>query len=1245
MSNTCKILFILKDGNDICRMTEAFHVLEQEAPGRVASCFYDSEKLDHSPELLAECMENMEKADGIILHIHGGSAYFREFPKICTCLKNKPYFYWSGMEDENREMQKNSALMLEDYQIIQKYFESGGIENSVNLLKYLSSRLKGFPEDYAQPVFPSTEGILELKKEKNAEELSDNHPVIGILVHYSDVKTNNLRHICALADSIRLLGAEPLVVYSNIVADETAGSLGLRHTLYTYFQKDGKTCIDALVVTCGFSMSILSSPGDGSKRVTDSVFESLDVPVIQALTTYYSYEKWKQSWQGVDPSVLNSNVYQTEFDGQLLSVPFACTERIYTEFGEQQVSMPIPDRVEKLARLTVNWAILHRLPAKEIRVAIILHNMPPTNDRIGCVYGLDAAASLYDMLVAMKENGIQTDFSFQSGEDIIKGIQSGLTNDNGYLSEQEMLRRCADTIDEERYGNWFEEFPQKNQEELERDWGDAPGTFFTAVDGGQRKILVPGLLSGNLFIGLQPPRAREEQAEKAYHSADVICPHQYLAFYRWVEKVFQANVIVHLGTHGTLEWLPGKSIGLSQECYPDLAIDTLPHLYPYIINVPGEGMQAKRRTCAAVIDHLIPSMKESGLYQELEGLDERIDARRHALLGDSGKLPVLEKEIWELACELHLQEILKIDEEQYRNHVAETLEIMQEWLDNVRHTMIKDGFHIFGRVPEGERLLNLIRLMVRIPNGQIPSLSEAIKIWKDNSGTEKEQDSSVMDRQMDMLEINILKSMEESGWQADQCLEVAEKTIGSTAADKMPLLSCMKYICREVVPAIKNTGQEMESFLKGLQGGFIPPGPSGCPSRGQAGILPTGRNFYSIDPTILPSHSAWETGRILSEQLLDNYKKEKGQMPENIAIVIYAGDTMKTYGDDIAEVLWLYGVRPVWLSGTERVIGLEMIPLRELGRPRIDVTLRISGLFRDTFPNLIERIEDAVNLVAALEEPEEKNYVRKHIKEELRRLEKEGMGRKQAWEQASARIFGCPPGNYGAGVDTCIESRKWKNKEELGEAYSNWSSYVYGRSHHGDKWQDAFERRMASCEVAVKNIPSVESDILDDDDYYIYYGGMIRTIKNESNHFPKAYSVDVSNPACIRTRTIQEDIGRIMQARILNPAWMEGLKIHGYRGASEIAQMVDIVFGWDATGEIIEDWMYEGITDLYIRNQENRSWMEKENPWALQSVSGRLLEAINRDMWNAKAESLELLRQIYLEMEGVIEDEGDRFGV
>ena len=439
------------------------------------------------------------------------------------------------------------------------------------------------------------------------------------------------------------------------------------------------------------------------------------------------------------------------------------------------------------------------------------------------------------------------------------------------------------------------------------------------------------------------------------------------------------------------------------------------------------------------------------------------------------------------------------------------------------------------------------------------------------------------------------------------------------------------------------TTGEITNFIRAVKGEFVPQGPSGAPSRGNAHILPTGRNFYMIDPAAIPTRAAWITGIRLADDLLKKHKDDQGSeplrssWPESIAIVVYSGDTIETTGDDIAEIMYLYGVRPVWLGNTDRIIGLEVIPLEELKRPRIDVTLRIIGLFRDTFPNLIERIEDAVNLVATLEEPYEQNFVKKHINDDIRKFMDDGLNREQAFEMARLRVFGCPAGTYGAGVDIMVNSKKWETPEDLGKAYINWSSHAYNSKNHGTKLQKVFERRLSQVDVTVKNICSVESDMFDDDDYYNYHGGLISTIKSQRGKAPISYSTNAGDPEKVQTRTIREDASRIMRARIANPKWANGLMGHGYRGAQELSLMVDIVFGWDATSEVVDNWMYDMIAEKYLLSDEIREWIEEVNPWALHAMCERMLEASQRGMWDASEDILSRLKNIFLSTEGELE--------
>ena len=375
----------------------------------------------------------------------------------------------------------------------------------------------------------------------------------------------------------------------------------------------------------------------------------------------------------------------------------------------------------------------------------------------------------------------------------------------------------------------------------------------------------------------------------------------------------------------------------------------------------------------------------------------------------------------------------------------------------------------------------------------------------------------------------------------------------------------------------------------------------------------------------------------LGEQLLERYLREEGRFPENIAILVYATEAMRTTGDDIAEILWLLGLRPVWLGASDRVIGVEVIPIEELGRPRIDVTLRITGLFRDTFPNLIEIVEDAINRVAALDESPEHNYIKKHINEDVQMLMEAGVQREEAFERASLRIFGDPPGTHGAGVKELVYAQKWEQREDLGRVFTTWGCHVYGKNFHGKKCYDDFARRLRATDLSVKNESNIENDMLGSDDFYNYFGGLVSAVATHSEVMKPSYIPNTANKEHLELFSLHEEASKIMRARINNPKWIEGLKQHGYKGAQEISAMVDIVFGWDATTGVIDDWMYSAIAKRYAFDKQNADWIKEVNLYAMQNITERLLEAIKRNMWNASQEEIDGLMAIYLTTEGDIE--------
>ncbi|HEY3810553.1 MAG TPA: cobaltochelatase subunit CobN, partial [Acidimicrobiales bacterium] len=661
-----------------------------------------------------------------------------------------------------------------------------------------------------------------------------------------------------------------------------------------------------------------------------------------------------------------------------------------------------------------------------------------------------------------------------------------------------------------------------------------------------------------------------------YHSPDLPPTHHYLGFYRWLDEGWGADAIVHAGKHGTLEWLPGKGVGLSAACFPDVALGDLPVVYPFVVNDPGEGTQAKRRAHATIVDHLLPPMTRADTYDEVAQLEQLLDEHAQVASLDPSKLPAIREKVWDLLVSAELHRDLGVVAAPEGEAFDELVNHVDGYLCELKDAQIRGGLHVLGQPPAGEARLDLLAALTRLPQGSVPSLRDAVaaRLGPDASRTG-----------VDAVDAECRR------------LLAGEIRPGSLAEAEV-----LAWVSGTLGPALDRTSDEIGAVLAALDARWVAPGPSGAPTRGMAHVLPTGRNFYSVDPQALPSRLAWDVGRGLADQLLARHLADEGRYPASVGLVVWGTAAMRTGGDDVAEALALLGVRPVWQAESGRVTGIELIPDDELGRPRIDVVLRISGFFRDAFPHLIALLDDAVALAG--------------------------------FADGDPRIFGAKPGAYGSGILPLLESRDWRRDEDLAAVYVAWGGYSYGRAGMGVPAADAMRRRFALIDVAVKNQDNREHDIFDSDDYLQDHGGMIATVRALSGRAPAALFGDSADPARPRVRSLEEEVARVVRTRVLNPKWISAMTRHGYKGAFELAATVDYLYGYDATAHVVEDWMYERVTDAYVADPEIRKFLEASNPWALRAMAERLLEAAERGLWAPSAGAVQTLRAAVLEAEG-----------
>lgn len=1247
-----RYLFVLMNEYRLWGARKALEQLEDRYPGEFAGRVYSAEAVNRDPALESELLDWARSTDMVILSSHGSIQNLYCFAPLWKILAgNCPVYFYSSMADEMAELLPQLMLTPDTYRQLDGYYQAGEPEDMQHMVLCAANLLWGCEYPLLPPTPPLKRGVYlrdltllpqEEEAAYKARMSAETRPVIGVLVHEHYTKTGNAAHIDALLAAIEARGCVPYAISDTFASDPKTQTGILYRMEQAYRREDGSAIPSALVLSYGFSLTSMSGETQVAGQPPKSVFEAWDLPVIQAMTTYFSPEEYYQDIRGLDLVSIPFSVYQPEFDGQLISVPYAAT---VIDSEGRKVCQPLPDRVQRVAELAHRWAELGRKSMSEKRIAIIFHNMPPRNDTIGSAFGLDTPVSVHRVVQALAAAGLKLDHPFESGADIIAQIQAAVTNDGRWLSAEAALQRAAATVDAELYQQWFQRLNADTRQQMVDSWGPAPGTVM--VHGGQ--IVIPGIINGSLFIGLQPMRSSPEKAEELYHSTDSTPPHSYLAFYRWVDEVFHADAVIHVGTHGTLEWLPGKEVGLSSGCYPDICIGGIPNLYIYNIEVLGEGIQAKRRSYACILDHLIPSMDESDTYGALTDLDEAIDEYYHAVQARPAQAADAAAHALDLAEEQDILTDLKTTRAELEADLEDGIGRLHRWVSRIKTSAVRDGLHIYGQPPEGKLRDQLARLLVRIPNGSVPALNDSIltaqgwdpealrqepeRLYPDGRTALRIQEGAI-----DVAR-RIVGQLAEGNYDPAHipAILAAEAFPGPAAA----LEKVLAYLCGEVIPRLDHTADEMTYLLAGAAGRFVPPLPGGSPSRGNVHILPTGRNFYAIDPSAIPSRPAWTIGQELARQAIAAYQAQEdkdGPWPESMAMVVYSGSAMKTHGEDIAEAFALMGVRPLYLGDSSKVVGVEPIPLEELGRPRIDVVLRISGLFRDTFPNVVELVERAVLAVASLDEDCEQNYIKKHSQQEMARLMAEGLSENDAADQANLRVFGCPAGTYGAGVNKAIHSRNWESWEDLSKLYTLWSCHGYSSRFHGQAMPETFNARLATVGVTIKNESTVEGDMLDSDDYYSYHGGLAACVRANSGKKPLSLAGQTADPERPETTDIATEMARIMRSRILNPKWLAGLQRHGYKGAQDIAKTFDVFFGWDASTEIAENWMYNSIAQQFLLDDATRQWMEEVNPAAVHHMSERFLEAEQRGMWQADQQTLDAIRQIYMSAEGNMED-------
>ena len=1226
----------------------------------------------------------------VVVSMLGGANYWQYgFERLCEWAQEgseenpRHLILVPGDDALDAQLISASSVAESDAVRVWQYLRAGGVHNNSQLFYFLATQFldKKYPWKEAQSlprclvyrpsdndevladsprVYDNQENVRYWQsrwdvKEPSANKKQQKNTAI-VLFYRSHLQSANTAMFDELINTFEAQGVQALPIAIASLKDEE--SLALINQL-----------IDALDVrliinTTAFASNTVSAP-DLSSEPSEFVSPFVRrIAVLQLVLSSSTEDDWQTYSQGLRSRDIAMQVVLPEMDGRIVTRAISFKSEAHYD---ERCQIPVvkyelhAERAAFVAELAQRYCQLSSTANKDKRMALILANYPTKDGRIGNGVGLDTPASTVNLLNAMQRAGFPVDDVPSDGTELIKTLLGSITNNPNTLHQLP----CWQSISLQEYQHYFQQIPQASQDAVTERWG-AP-----ELDPKCRnnRLMIAGTRLGETFVGIQPARGFNLDLQANYHDPDLVPPHSYLAFYFWLRQTYQVSAVVHVGKHGNLEWLPGKGSALSDQCWPDIILGPMPHFYPFIVNDPGEGAQAKRRTQTTIIDHLMPPMTRAETYGDIADLENLVDEYYQALGMDERREEWLREEILKQVSSTNVLQELGLGKQADQQEILEQLDA---YLCDIKEAQIRHGLHCLGALPATDKLIDTIVALLRLPRGSEGSsqgilhclvsdlrllendqafdpLQATSDVWQGRSFESPMMGDSLLfenqTKHMWRTQADVRETLELMA----QCLvekyvlgdhEALDGDFQQTYPATFELLNYAKHVLLQALN--KSVEQELQALVSGLQGQFIDPGPSGAPTRGRLDTLPTGRNFFSVDNRSIPSPAAWAIGQRSAQAMLERHLQDHGDYPKQIGLSVWGTATMRTGGDDIAQAFSLMGVKPIWAPGSQRVVDFEIVPTMVLGRPRVDVTLRVSGFFRDAFPNVMRLYDAAVQALAVFEEPGGMNTVQQNIQARTQELQEQGMSQEQAQRQASYRVFGSKPGAYGAGLQGLIDERCWEERSDLAEAYVNWGGYAYGNdkaSEDGIDAKGAFENRLSKLEVVVQNQDNREHDLLDSDDYYQFQGGMTNAVTEFSGNDPVVYHNDHSNPSNPKIRTLKEELNRVIRSRVLNPKWINAMQQHGYKGAFEMAASVDYLFAYDATTNLIDDYQYKDVADAIVFDETNQAFMQEHNPSALEETAERLLEAAQRGLWQDAGEYEDKLQNLLLDIDDQQEQE------
>ncbi|BBO89140.1 magnesium chelatase subunit H [Desulfosarcina ovata] len=1086
-----------------------------------------------------------------------------------------------------------------------RYWQHGGGENIKNMLAFAGREYAGFkiakppvPREYPDcGIYDPLSGFThdDLDAYVASIDWNPDLPTVGLLFYGGMHFSQSVVPARALAQWLRSHQMANIVPVFSTATDNM-------QAIRKYFFDHQTPFVDAVVYLQWFSLNTFT---DAAPDQAVALLKELGVPVFSGVPMFgREIDAWRESVQGLSPIEVLTTVILPETDGMIEPLP-SCglVEQSHPEIeGAVKKVVPIQGRIAHMAGRIGKWTALSRKRNSEKRVAFIVYDNPPGEDNLGNAAYIDTFASLKKLFGIMAERGYS-----------VSGVPEKQGLHEYFLSRQLVnLARWGDVRESFKHGRMvsvnqyqglLETLPAGD--EIAPQWGPPPGEIMCEDD----RLLIPAVEFGNLLVGLQPARGYHADPDKISHDKTLPPHHQYVAFYRWLEEHWRPDCVVHVGTHGTLEFLKGKETGMSGRCFPSSLLGNVPHLYFYHVVNASEATIAKRRSLGVLVNYNSPAFTAGGLYDEYESLDQLIAETIEARTLEPARAERLSERVMQKAAQL--------------NFACETVESVQEEISMMKRAIIPKGLHLLGEGIDANGQLDFATFFLRYDRGRTPSLHrrlcEAQGLSYEDLLRPGKAGNAVDPRALEKIDANVRTIVEAAC--KDDCLP-------GTEPERSAVL--------QAITAAKNLGGdlEIENFLAGLSGKYIAPGLGGDPLRTPE-VLPTGRNSYQFDPRLVPSEEACRRGWEIADNTLAHYYALNGAYPDSTAVILWGFETTKTRGETVGQILAYLGVR-VRHDSNPYYKKLEAVPLEELGRPRVDCMVQICGFFRDMFPTVLSMINRAVDLVAELDESEDKNFVRKNTRAMKARLEG-SVAPEQLDRIARGRVFGPRPGEYGTRTTGLIETGAWTSETEISDLFTATMSHLYADNLHGQRCLDAYRHRLASVDLVSQVRDTHEYEIMDLDHYYEFFGGLSRTVESVKGRAPAMLITDTTKEILL-TETVGESLNRGIRSRLLNPRWIDGLLAHDYHGAQKISDRVEYLIGFAATTHAVENWIWSKVTERYIADSEMFARMCANNRFAVESMIKRLLEAEKRDYWNPTETEKQLLMDRYMELEGMIEE-------